>query len=79
MHFLSSISFQFYIYHQLLAVKLKEWNIPYSAYDMPQADDPAWRLPYTLLCFAAAFLVATAVTYLFERPIARALRKRIKA
>ena len=79
MHFLSSISFQFYIYHQLLAVKLKEWNIPYSAYDMPQADDPAWRLPYTLLCFAAAFLVATAVTYLFERPIARALRKKIKA
>ena len=77
MHFFSVISFQFYIYHQLLAVQLKEWNIPPSVYETPQADDPPWRLPYTLLCFAVAFLVATAVTFLFEKPVARALKKKL--
>ena len=76
MRFLSGISFQFYIYHQLLAVKLKEWKIPYSPSDTPNVDDPAWRLPYTLLCFALAVAVAALITYCFERPIARALRKK---
>lgn len=79
MRFLSAVSFQFYIYHQLLAVRLKEWGIPHSDYPYPNMDDPAWRLPYTLLCFIAALAVAAAVTYCFERPIARALRKRVKS
>lgn len=79
MHFLSAISFQFYIYHQMLAVKLKEWNIPYSAYDAPQVDDPAWRLPYTLLCFLLAIALAAVITYAFERPVARALRRKLNA
>ena len=78
MRFLAGISFQFYIYHQLLAVKLKEWGIPASASPSPWEDDPVWRLQYTLLCFLAALTVATLVTYVFERPIARALRKKLK-
>lgn len=79
MRFFSAVSFQFYIYHQLLAVKLKEWGVPYSASPMPNVDDPAWRLPYTLLCFALALAVAAVVTYAFERPIARVLRKKLRS
>ena len=45
---------------------------PYLAEANPnQAGEMPWQLHYTLLCFAAAFLVALAVTYLVERPAAK--------
>ncbi len=70
--FLSGISFQFYVWHQYLAVRLKEWNIPPSVYEVPnQAGDHPWQWAYTLLCFALALAVATAVTYLIEKPAQR--------
>lgn len=78
MRFLAGISFQFYIYHQLLAVQLKQWGFPPSASPEPWADDPSWRLPYTLCCFALALAVAILVTYLFERPVARWLSRKKK-
>lgn len=79
MRFLSAISFQFYIWHQWIAVKLKEWNVPYSSFPEPNRQDEPWRLPYTLLCFAIAIAAAAVITYCFERPIARKLRGRIKS
>lgn len=71
--FLSGLSFNFYIWHQWLAVRLKEWRVPpYLAEANPnQAGEMPWQLHYTLLCFAAAFLVALAVTYALEKPAAR--------
>ena len=79
--FLSGISFNFYIWHQWLAVRLKEWRIPpYAAEANPnQAGEMPWQLHYTLLCFAAALLVAAAVTYLVERPAARWGQRKLKA
>ena len=79
MKFLASVSLQFYIYHQMLAVKLKEWGFPPSASPTPWMDDYRWQALYTLCCFFLALALATLITYLFERPIARALRKRWKA
>ena len=79
MAFLASVSLQFYIYHQLLAVKLKEWGFPPSDSAAPWAEDYHWQVAYTLCCFVLAFLLAAAITYFFERPIARALRKRFRA
>ena len=75
--FLSGISFNFYIWHQWLAVKLKEWHIPpYLAEESPnQAGEMPWQLHYTLLCFAAALAFATLMTYLVEKPGARLGRK----
>ena len=77
--FLSGISYNFYIWHQWLAVKLKEWRIP--AYTSPEnpnvAGEMPWQLHYTLLCFAAAMVVAAAITYLVEKPCARLGRKRL--
>ena len=70
--FLSGLSFNFYIWHQWLAVKLKEWRLPpYLAEASPnQAGEMPWQLNYTLLCFAAALLAALAVTWLVEKPAA---------
>lgn len=72
--FLSAISLNFYIWHQVIALKLKEWHIPDYAGEMPQKNaGPAWRSQYTLLCFLCAFAVALLVTCLIERPIAKRL------
>ena len=80
MHFLSLISFQFYIYHQMLAVKLKEWGFPPSDSSRPWMDgDYRWQLTYTICCFVFALVLAALITFLFERPIARVLRRRTKA
>ena len=74
--FLSGISFNFYIWHQWLAVKLKEWRIPpYLAEANPnQAGEMPWQLHYTLLCFAAAIALAALITYLVEKPAARGIK-----
>ncbi len=79
MRFLASVSFQFYIWHQLIAVQLKAWHFPPSASDTPWMGEYGWQVRYTLVCFAAALIWAALITYLFERPIARALRRKTKA
>lgn len=75
--FLSAISYNFYIWHQFLAVKLKEFHIPAYTAEFPQmSEGRAWQMKYTLLCFAAAFVLSAALTYLVEKPSARALLQR---
>lgn len=79
MRFLSAISFQFYIWHQLLAVQWKAWGFPPSESAAPWANgEYRWQFNYTLLCFLSALALAALLTYLFERPVARALRRRRK-
>lgn len=76
--FLSGISFNFYIWHQWLAVRLKDWRIPpYASPENPNmAGEMPWQLHYTLLCFAVALAVAAIITYTVEKPCARLGRKR---
>lgn len=70
--FLSGISLNFYIWHQVLAVKLKAWHIPpYSAANPNAAGEQPWQTAYTIACFAAALIAATLTTYLIERPAAK--------
>ena len=75
--FLSGLSFNFYIWHQWLAVRLKLWRIPpYLTEENPnQVGEMPWQLHYTLLCFAAALLAAALFTYLVEKPAARLGRR----
>jgi len=74
---LSALSFNFYIWHQWLAVRLKEWRIPpyLAEADPNQAGEMPWQLHYTLLCFAAALALAALVTFLLERPCARRIAR----
>ena len=78
--FLSGISFNFYIWHQFLAVQLKKWRIPPYTGSTPNMDgQQPWQNIYTLCCFAAALLAAVAVTYLVEKPCARRIKKRLSS
>lgn len=72
--FLSSVSMQFYIWHQTLAVWILQARLVPSAYENPNYDgDLLWQQRYTLVCFAAAIALAALLTYGFERPVARRL------
>lgn len=71
--FLSAVSYNFYIWHQFIAVRLKAGRIPpYAAAENPNmAGEQPWQSRYTALCFLAALAAGAAVTYLWERPICR--------
>ncbi len=76
MKFLSAISFNYYIWHQVLAVWLKEWHIPnYTAQYPNQAGEQPWQLLYTFACFGFAVLLASALTFGLEKPAAALVHK----
>ena len=76
MRFLSGVSFNFYIWHQFLAVKLKAWRIPYYEGEDPhRAGLQPWQWQYTLCCFAAALITALLITYLVEKPCAKWIKR----
>lgn len=67
--FCGTISYNLYLYHQMLARELL-WNRvpPYTG--TPQ-NDPNWQLWFTVLAIGAALAQASVVTYAFERPLLR--------
>lgn len=68
--FFAGISYNFYIWHQFLAVRLKAWHLPDYASELPnQAGEQPWQTRYTYLCFAAAIAAGALFTYLWERPV----------
>lgn len=73
MAFLAGISFNLYICHQYIAVKLKEFRIPdWEGEELPNmTGDVEWQWKYTILCIVLSLVVATLMTYLVERPAAR--------
>lgn len=75
--FLSFLSYNVYIWHQVLSVKLKEWKIPnYISQSPSEESEMPWQLHYTILCFLLSILLAIFITYLFERPITEKLTKK---
>ena len=76
MKFLATISMNYYLIHQTLAVHLKRLGLPASWSSQPNMDgDLAWQQGYTLLCFGLSLALATLVTYLVEKPGGRLLRR----
>lgn len=73
MQFLSLISYNVYIWHQWIAVKFKEWRIPYWSGEQPpnMTGDSRWQWMYTALILIATFALAIAGTYLVEHPAAK--------
>jgi peptidoglycan/LPS O-acetylase OafA/YrhL len=67
LRFLGAISYNLYLYHQMVARELVQFHVPPYAGD-PHYD-PHWQLTYTVLAFLATIAQAAIVTYLIERPI----------
>jgi peptidoglycan/LPS O-acetylase OafA/YrhL len=69
LRFLALISYNLYLYHQLVAREMVMHHVP------PYTGDPhfdtAWQLRYTILAFIVTIVQAALVTYLFERPLLR--------
>lgn len=72
LRFMATISYNLYLYHQLIARELLQHHIPPYAGD--PHDDPNWQSGYTKAAFAITIAQAALVTYCFERPLLR--RKR---
>lgn len=68
--FSAAISYNLYLYHQVLARELLAWHVPGFRGTDPQLD-PQWQVRYTLIAFAATIAQAATVTYFFERPLLR--------
>jgi len=73
MRFLSLISYNVYIWHQWIAVRFKEWKIPFWTGKNPpnMTGDTRWQWTYTVLILLATFVLAIAATYLIEHPAAK--------
>ena len=73
MRFLSVISMNLYIWHQVLAVQMRiAW---FPAINLLHTD-PNLQFAYMLLCAAVAVLAAMTVTFGLEQPATRWLNKR---
>lgn len=77
MKFLAGISFNLYICHQYIAVKLKEFRIPnWEGEELPNmTGDVAWQWKYTILCLVFSIAAAVFMTYVVERPAARWIKQ----
>ena len=76
MRWLAVLSYEFYIWHQILAVHLKEWRVIPSVSETPWYDgEAAWQWPYTICCFLLPLAVAVVLTYAYERPLQEFLKK----
>ena len=72
--FFAGISYNFYIWHQPIAVWFKKYHIPDYTEEYPNmSGNVSWQYQYMLLSVLAALIVATIVTYLIEKPCSRFL------
>ncbi len=69
LRFMAAISYNLYLYHQLIARELLWHHMPpYTG--IPQKD-PAWQIRYTEAAVAMTIAQAALITYCFERPLLR--------
>ena len=77
--FIAAISYNLYIWHQVVALKCKSYHIPYWEGDTPPniTGNPVWQWKYQILIVVLSLLIAIVLTYGFELPVARFLRKKL--
>ncbi|HVN68164.1 MAG TPA: acyltransferase [Candidatus Binatia bacterium] len=67
LRFLAEISYNLYLYHQMIARELLAHHLP--PYTGDPHDDLNWQVRYTEAAFAFTIAQAALVTYCFERPL----------
>ena len=72
--FLAAISYQFYMWHQVVALQMKKWRFPPSRSETPHvAGERAWQVSYLILALVISLIISTLIAYLAELPLARRL------
>ncbi len=66
--FLSAISYNLYLWHDFLILKLRDKRI-LNSFTEDQHNDKVWQIKYTILSYVISILIATIITYGFERPL----------
>ncbi len=76
--FISIISYNFYIWHQVIATFLKDHRIPYWTGETPpnELNDTPWMRKYFVLALVVAIAVSALLTYFFEKPVSKYLTER---
>jgi peptidoglycan/LPS O-acetylase OafA/YrhL len=69
--FLSTISYNLYLWHQFIGRRLVESRIPDYLGSDPHGD-PRWQVSFTVIAAVASVAVSALLTYALERPILRA-------
>ena len=77
MHFFAAISYNLYIWHQWLAVHLKNVRFPYwEGSELPNmSGNTVWQHRYTWIVLISAVLLAALITYLYEMPMNRLIMR----
>lgn len=77
--FVSGISYNLYIWHQVIAMKCKEFRIPYWEGDTPpnMTGDKVWQWKYQVIILIITGIVSVALTYGFELPVSKYLKKKL--
>lgn len=69
---LAALSYQVYLWHQMVALQLKHWGLPKSVNQNPHmVGERSWQVAYVLLALGLTLLLAAASHYLLERPLQR--------
>ncbi len=77
MVYLASVSYNYYIWHQYIAVRLKQWNIPPSLSEMPNmTGEQPWQWIYTIISFLIPLAIAILLTYLLDKVLIGLLVKK---
>jgi len=78
MKFIATISFNLYIYHHFICVKLKEFRIPFYSGDIPpnMQSNREWQWKYTILCIVVSLIVAVIKTYFVEKPLCKHIKEK---
>lgn len=80
MRFVCAISYNLYIWHQFIAVKLKQYKIPYWYGENPpnMTGDKLWQWKYQILIIVVSVGVAVLFTYGFEIPLRKFFERKRK-
>ncbi len=76
MIFLSSVSYNYYIWHQYIAVRLKQFKFPPYLSEMPNvmAEKP-WQWTYTASAFIIPLITAIVLTWAIDKKIVPAVQQ----
>lgn len=77
MVYLASVSYNYYIWHQYIAVKLRYYRIPPSIHENPNmAGDRPWQYIFTAVAFLLPLLVSIVLTWAIDQKLVGWLRNR---